>query len=94
MILSSRFEVVYNKSSDGASFSWSEGRITIGVKSVNKDPTYTFSVISHEVMEVILVGMGARFASTRTGENYLFSFDHQTFENAIQIHAQVLTSFI
>lgn len=93
-ILSSNFRIVWDKKTDGGNFSWSKGEITVGIKSVKTDPLYAFNVISHEVMEVILSGMGARFDSSRTGENYLFNFDHQTFENAIQIHAQTLSKFI
>jgi hypothetical protein len=93
-ILSSKFTVIYEKDNNGGSFSWSDSTIRIGIKSFKKDPLYTFGIISHEIMEVILVGMGARFASARTGENYLFNFDHQTFENAIQIHMQAISKFI
>lgn len=93
-ILSSNFRIVWDKKNDGGNFSWSKGEIVIGIKSVKTDPIYTFSIISHEVMEVILSGMGARFDSSRTGENFLFNFDHQTFENAIQIHTQTLSKFI
>lgn len=93
-ILSSRFEVVYDKNTDAGSFSWQNSNITIGIKNYKKDPLYTFQIISHEIMEIILVGMGCRYASGRTGENYLFNFDHQTFENAIQIHTQTISKFI
>ena len=93
-ILSSKFTVVWDKTNDGGTFSWSKSEINIGIKSFKKDPLYTFQILSHELFEIILVGMGARFASGRTSENYLFSFDHQTFENAIQIHSQALSKFI
>ena len=93
-ILSSNFKIVWDNKTDGGSFSWSKGEITIGIKSIKTDTTWSFQIISHEIMEIILTGMGARFDSSRTGENYLFNFDHQTFENAIQIHAQVLSKFI
>lgn len=93
-ILSSSFKVIWDKKNDGGSFSWSKGEIVIGIKSIKTDPVWTFGVISHEIMEVIFIGMGARFESGRTGENYLFNFDHQTFENTIQVHAQALSKFI
>lgn len=93
-ILSSNFTVIYEEDNDGGSFSWSDSTIRIGTKSFEKDPLYTFGVISHEIMEIILVGMGARFANGRTADNYLFNFDHQTFENAIQIHTQALSKII
>lgn len=93
-ILSAKFDITYDKTHDGGSFSWGDSRITIGIKNIKKDPIYTFSVISHEIMEIILVGMGARFLSSRTFDNYLFNFDHQCFENAIQIHSKAISEFI
>jgi hypothetical protein len=93
-ILSCKFSVVWDKKTDGGSFSWADGKITVGVKSYSKDPLYTLQILSHEIMEIILVGMGARFENGRTKENYLFNFCHQTFENAIQIHTQALNKFL
>ena len=93
-ILSCKFNVVWDKTNNGGSFSWADNNITIGIKSYSKDPLYTMSILSHEIMEVILVGMGGRFDNARTRDNYLFNFDHQTFENAIQLHTQVLNKFI
>ncbi len=93
-ILSSNFDVIWDNTTDGGSFSWATNSIKVGVKNYKKDPLYTFSVLSHEIMEAILCGMGARFENSRTMDNYLFNFDHQTFENAIQIHISVLSKFI
>jgi len=93
-ILSSNFKIVWDKTTDSGSFSWANAEIKIGIKSVSKDPLYTISIISHEVMEIILTGMGSRYSNTRTGENYLFSFCHQSFENAMQIHTQSIMKFL
>lgn len=93
-ILSSTFKIIWDKTNDAGSFNWSKAEIKIGIKSISKDPLYTFQVINHEIMEIILVAMGARFMNGRTGDNYLFNFEHQTFENAIQIHSQVISKFI
>jgi len=93
-ILSSNFDVIWDKTNDRGSFSWSKSTITVGCKSMHKDPLYTFSVLSHEIMEAILVGKGCRFESGRTGDNFLFNFSHQEFENAIQLHIQAITKFI
>jgi hypothetical protein len=92
-ILSCNFQMVWDKDMDGGFFNWGDATITVGIKSIKKDPMYTYSILSHEIMEAILTGMGARFSSSRTRENYLFSFDHQTFENAIQLHAQAILKF-
>lgn len=93
-ILSSNFKIIYDEKTDSGNFSWPHSTITIGIKSIKTDPLYTLSIISHELMEVILCGMGARFDNSRTASNYLFNFDHQTFENAIQIHTQCLSKFL
>lgn len=93
-IMSSLFQVEYDKEGDGGKFSLPEAKITIGIKSIKTDPLYTFAVISHEIMEAVLCCMGCRFHSTRTGENYLFNFNHMEFEIAIKIHAQALSKFL
>ena len=93
-ILSSKFMITYDKTRDAGSFSWRESKIVIGIRSIKTDPSYTLSIISHEVMEIILTGMGARFESSRTADNYLFNFDHQTFENAIQLHTMTMLKFL
>lgn len=93
-ILSCCFKIEYDKKSDGGSFSWANAKIVIGIKSIKSDPLYTFSVISHEIMEVIFVSMGLRYDNKRTMDNYLFNFSHIDFETAINIHAQALSKFI
>ena len=92
-ILSSSFKIKWDDSFNGGSFSFTSSEIVIGVQSYKKDPLYTMSILSHEIMEIILVSMGARYDNGRTS-NHLFSFDHQQFENAIQLHIQTLNKFI
>jgi hypothetical protein len=93
-ILSSTFTITYDKKKAGASFSWEKTTMTIGIRDLKNDPIYTLGLISHELMEVILVGMGARLDNGRISDVYLFNFDHQLFENAIEIHIAALTKFI
>ena len=93
-ILSQRFKISWNKKHDGGSFSIGDGDIEIGINSYKSDPLYTIGLISHEIMEIILYKMGARFQNGREDEKYLFSFDHQTFENAIELHTEVMAKFI
>jgi len=92
-ILSINFRIEWDKTSDGGYFNCGDSLIKIGIKSYKKDPLYTVGILSHEIMEVILVMMGGRFSSDRNYNSYLFNFDHQTFENAIQIHIQTLNKF-
>lgn len=89
-ILSINFKIEWDKTSDGGYFNCGESLIRIGIKSYKKDPLYAIGILSHEIMEIILVMMGARFTSDRHATSYLFNFDHQTFENAIQLHIQTL----
>ncbi|MEO5991402.1 MAG: hypothetical protein ABIP68_07165 [Ferruginibacter sp.] len=93
-ILSTTFAVEYDKTTDSCFFSFKNSKIGVGIRSYKIDPLYTFSALSHELMELTLVSMCARFESEREQHRYLFSFDHQTFENAIQIHAQAISKFI
>lgn len=92
-ILSSEFQVIYNKTHNGGKFSLNNSTIEIGIKSIKQDPLYTHSIISHEIMEIILETLGARFMNGRS-DDYLFSFNHQTFENAIQLHSQAMAKFL
>ena len=92
--LSSRFNMVYDKTSSGGSFSYATREIKIGTKNLKSDPAFVLSIISHEIMEAILVSMGARWDNTRVEEYYHFHFDHQTFEDMINVHTQVLIQFI
>ncbi len=93
-INSIKFNITWDKLSDGADFSIGNGTIRIGIKSLKQDPLFVFSILSHEIMEIIYVLLGCRFVNGRTGDNYLFNFDHQSFENSIQIYSQTINQFI
>jgi hypothetical protein len=93
-ILSNKFFIKYDKTHNGGSFSISRDEIIIGTKSLKTNPQYTLGIISHEILEIIFVFMGARFDNSRTGDNFLFNFDHQTFENANQIYCDTIVKFI
>ena len=93
VILGNTFDMVYDKTHNGGSFDFAKCKIEIGIKSIDTDPLYVYSIISHEVMEAILECMGARYNHPRISNNYLFNFNHQTFENAIQIHTEIMSKF-
>lgn len=86
--------MIYDKHHNGGSFNMGKSEITIGINCIDKDPNWTLSIISHEIMEIILLTMGARFSNGRLENDYLFNFNHQTFENAIQLHSSILVKFI
>lgn len=93
-IHSCKFKLIWDKSHNGGSFSCGASVIVVGIKDYKTDPTYTLQILSHEIMELILVFMGARYDHPRLDNNYLFNFNHQTLENAIQMHTQILTKFL
>jgi hypothetical protein len=93
-ILSITFDVVWDKTHNGGAFSNAKSEIVVGTKDYHKDPVYTFGVLSHEILECIFLQMGARYENPRVENTYLFNFNHQTFENALEIHTQVLSKFI
>ncbi len=93
-IFSVVYDIIWDKSHNGGSVSCYEGKIVVGTKDYHKDPVYTFGVLSHEILECIFIHMGARYDNPRIGNNYLFNFNHQTFENAIEIHTSLLSKFI
>ena len=93
-ILSDKLKVIQDKNFNGGSFDLDKDEIVIGTKSLKENPHYTFSIISHEILEIIYSKMNARYSSSRMHNNYLFSFDHQTFENANQIYCDTIKLFI
>lgn len=93
-VLSNRLKIVWNKDHSGGSFDLSKGIMEIGTQHIKSDPLYVLQTISHELMELILGMMGGRYESPRIVNQYLFNFNHQTFENAIELHTQILTQFI
>lgn len=93
-VLTDRFDIHYDKTHNGASFSFRDSKMVVGIKAMPHNPIKTLGVISHELMEIILCSMGGRFYNDRISENYLFVFNHQTLENAIEIHTELLSKFI
>lgn len=93
-ILSNKLKIVQDKTHNGGSFDLENYELIIGTKSLKNDPHYVFTIISHEILECIYGIMNARYSSSRMTNNYLFSFDHQTFENANQIYCDTIKLFI
>lgn len=93
-IYANKIDITWDKTHGGGSFNLANGKMTIGIKHIKNDPVYVLSIISHEIMEAIFVLMGGRVEGSRLENNYLFHFDHQTFENAIQLHTELMLKFI
>lgn len=93
-ILSHTFDIVWNKKHAGGSFDFRTSIIEIGTLCLKKEPLYVYSTISHEIMEVIQVIMGTRFTNSREPDKYTFLQSHQEFENAIQLHTEIMVKFL
>lgn len=93
-ILSYTFSVIQDKSHGGGSFSFGDNQIVIGTKNLLKDPSYTFNVICHEIMEIIHVISSTRYDDASVSGNYKFFQDHKEFENNINLFAKIIQNFI
>lgn len=93
-ILSYTFKVVQDKSHAGGSFSFANSEIVIGTKCLDKDPSYTFNVICHELMEIVHVALSTRYDDASVAGNYKFFQDHKEFENGINLFAVAIQKFI
>lgn len=93
-ILSITFDIKWDKSHSGGSFSCHEGWINIGIEDYKRDPLYVFNILNHEVMEIILTMMGLRYNDNRIENDYLFNFRHKEFEVAIELYTQTISKFL
>lgn len=93
-VLSYTFKVIQDKSHAGGSFSFSDSEIVIGTKCLHTDPSYTFNVICHELMEIIHVALSTRYDDNSVGGNYKFFQDHKEFENSINLFSILIQKFI
>lgn len=93
-ILSYTFKIKQEESHAGGNFSFVDSKIIIGTKCLNDDPNYTFSVICHELMEVIHVALATRYDDASVEGNYKFFQDHKEFQNGISLFAIAIQKFI
>ena len=54
-ILTLELSVIYDNSHNGGSFDLSQNTIVVGTKDIEDNSLYTFGIISHEVMEILLI---------------------------------------
>lgn len=88
------FEVDYNKKGAGASFSFSERKIEIGIAHIEKDQDYVFMLLCHEIMEICHVVTCTRYHDESVDANYKFFLDHKEFENNINLFSKAIQQFI
>lgn len=93
-IISFYFDIITDDTIGGGHFDINESTITIGTKHLEKDPSYVFSVICHEVMEVISELTRTRYNDPSVDGNYKFFMDHKEFEMNIKVFSSIISQFI
>lgn len=90
ILLGITFKVIQDKLDDNGSFDLLTNTITIGVRSINIDPDYTFSVIVHEISELSHALLCTRYDDKSVVGDYKFFLTHKEFSN----HNMLLCSVI
>jgi hypothetical protein len=80
LIAGSRYTIKKNPKNYGGSFDAGKQVIEVGTKG---KPDYQFQVLVHEVIEAILTERNHRYqlSDYKDNEHYLFSFNHDQFDN-------------
>lgn len=95
VIVGNNYYKVYTDSeAGGGHFSGADCNLTIGTKYLHSDPNYVWSVICHEVMEMIYVNFGVRYDDQSVEGHYKFFMDHKEFQNCINEFSKVIVQFL
>lgn len=86
------FEVTWDKSHNGGSFSYYPPELEIGTKG--NQTNEIFMVICHEIMEICAVEMNVRLARPDCTTDYLFVYDHRQHETMINMFSGIIDKFI
>jgi hypothetical protein len=86
------FRIKWDKSIYGACFNYEDNIITIGTLDDSFD--YQFALITHELLEIIMVELGVRYRSPMNEGDYLFNFNHGQFTVATNMLAGLIPNFI
>ena len=89
-IIAQEFLVIQTKEHGGGSFDFKESTIEIGIRDIETSPDYTFSILVHEISEVIHCFLNTRYHSYGSITDYKFVMDHKEFENHGMILAGIL----
>jgi len=68
-----KFNVIWDKKTSGGSFNYGKKEIMIGLKLGD---LYAFSILIHELKEIIQVEQSTRFERRDEYDNYYFFYDH------------------
>ena len=88
------FKVVTDNSHSGGSFSYAEGKITIGTKRLSTQPCSVLNVIIHEIKEIIQVEQYTRYERPDEEGNYEFHYSHKEHTKLCSRLAGILDQFI
>ena len=90
-VVHQKFKVIKDKAHGGGSFDCSKSEIIIGTRDLEISPDYTFSVLIHEISELIHVNLlNTRYTDYGTANDYKFFMTHKEFET----HNAILSSII
>lgn len=89
-ILGTPFKIIWDQDNNDAGFNYYEQSIRIGCDLMEKDPNYVFSLIMHEISELLHVILSTRYRDGNIEDNYKFFMDHKEFSN----HNLLLSSYI
>jgi len=84
----------YNKDSDGGSFHYSDCILEIGIKSYKTQPLRMFSVLIHELKEIIQTQQNTRYERGDENGNYEFHYSHKEHTDLCWRLAGLLSKFI
>jgi len=87
-----QFNVVWDKTHNGASFSYGKNLITIGVKSLSDSEIG--SRICHELLEICALEMHVRYDRSDCDGDYLFAYDHRQHTTMCDMFVSLFEQFI
>lgn len=86
------FNIKWDSSHNGGSFSYGDYSIEIGTRSKKDD--VIFMVICHEIMEIVAEEMHVRLRRPDCGSDYIFVYDHRQHETIMNMFSSLVAQFI
>jgi len=86
------FNVIWDNTVSGGSFSFSEKNLTIGTRCNDED--LIFMILCHELQEMSAIEMNVRMQRPDCNTDYIFVYDHRQFETMINMFAGLLKQFL
>lgn len=93
-ILDYKFQITWDKTHSGGSFSFARNNITVGIAKIKDHPEIAFHILLHELSEVIHVLINTRYDDPSVDGNYKFFLDHKEFELHNRLLSQTILKFL